>query len=73
MSSIPVEKADPAWLEDPLPPEQPTEEQLKNGATNSAALEVITRNNSKLWQQDRDIRREWSQYYKRLVASGVIK
>lgn len=73
VSNISVEKADPSWLEDPAEPIKPTEEQLKNGASNASALSIITRNNSELWQKDRDIRREWNQYYKRLVAKGVIK
>lgn len=73
VSNIPVEKADPSWLEEPKEPQKFTEDQLSNGASNSEALKVITENNLELWQEDRDIRRQWSAYYKRLVASGVIK
>lgn len=73
VSNIPVEKADPAWLEDPKTPIEPTEEQLRSGASNSDSLRIITKNNSEIWQEDRDIRREWVKYYNRLVQKGVIK
>lgn len=73
VSNISVEKADPSWLEEPAEPQKPTEEQLKNGASNADALNLITRNNSELWQRDRDVRRAWTTYYKKLVAEGVIK
>ncbi len=73
VSNIAVEKADPRWLQEPKKPEEPTEDQLKNGAKNSEALKIITRNNSLIWQEDRDVRREWVKYYNRLVAKGLIK
>lgn len=73
VSNLPVEKADPSWLEEPSDPQRPTAEQLKNGASNAEALSIITQNNSQLWQKDRDIRRQWTLYYNRLVAQGVIK
>lgn len=73
VSVVPVEKADPAWLEDPREPQKPTEEQLKNGADNGEVLKIISHNNSVLWQNDRDVRRAWKQYYLRLVDHGTIK
>lgn len=73
VSNIKVEKADPEWLEEPKKPYTPTDDQVKNGASNSEILDITTRNNKELWQKDRDIRREWTKYYNRLVAKGVIK
>lgn len=73
VSAIPVEKADPEWLKDPEEPIKPTPEQLKNGISNGELLKQINHNNQVIWQKDRDIRRAWTLYYKKLVAAGVIK
>lgn len=73
LSNISVEKADPDWLQEPQKPQKPTEEQLKAGLTNAELLEQINYNNQVIWQKDRDIRRAWTAYYKRLLKEGVIK
>lgn len=66
-SKIEIQDPDPDWMRDPKTPYKPTEEQLKNGASNTEALKLIASKNNGLWQEDRDNLKALQGYTKKLL------